>query len=158
MPNYLILTEKPSAAANFVKALGGQTGTFNQFNYKITNLRGHVMTLKDPEEMVADALKPRYKSWLIKHLPWDLADFSWERTYIRQRNFRTGKTESTKQLVDDLKKNPKTAMMPLSSPPTQTRRVKASCWLGKRWMPLNGAVKSCEQTLWMSRLKAFKQR
>ena len=107
MPNYLILTEKPSAAANFVKALGGQTGTFNQFNYKITNLRGHVMTLKEPEAMVADELKSRYKSWLIKHLPWDLADFSWERTYIRQRNFRTGKIESTKQLVDDLKKEAK---------------------------------------------------
>lgn len=108
MPNYLILTEKPSAAANFGKALGGKTGIFNNFTYKITNLRGHVMTLKDPEEMVAEDLKKQYKSWLVKHLPWDLNDFSWERTYIRQRNMRTGKTESTKKLIDDLKKEVKT--------------------------------------------------
>lgn len=107
MSNYLILTEKPSASANFVKALGGKTGIFNDFNYKITNLRGHVMTLKDPEEMVEESLKKQYKSWLVKHLPWRLDDFSWERTYIRQRNLRTGKIESTKKLVDELKKEAK---------------------------------------------------
>lgn len=104
MPNYLILTEKPSAAANFAKALGGKKGVFNDFSYTITNLRGHVMTLKDPEEMVPEALKKQYKSWLVKHLPWNLDDFSWQRTYIRQRNMRTGKTESTKKIIDDLKK------------------------------------------------------
>ncbi|UVW16197.1 DNA topoisomerase [Leuconostoc citreum] len=104
MPNYLILTEKPSAAANFVKALGGKNGQFDTFTYTITNLRGHVMTLKDPEEMVSEDLKKQYKSWLIKHLPWNLNDFNWARTYIRQRNLRTGKVASTKQLVDDLKK------------------------------------------------------
>ena len=107
MSNYLILTEKPSASANFVKALGGKTGIFNDFNYKITNLRGHVMTLKDPEEMVEESLKKQYKSWLVKHLPWRLDDFSWERTYIRQRNLRTGKIESSKKLVDELKKEAK---------------------------------------------------
>lgn len=96
MPKYLILTEKPSAAANFVKALGGQTGRFGTFTYKITHLRGHVMTLKDPEAMVSEDLKKQYKSWQIKYLPWQLSDFSWARTYIRQRNMRTGKIESTK--------------------------------------------------------------
>lgn len=104
MPKYLILTEKPSAAANFVKALGGKNGQFDTFTYTITNLRGHVMTLKDPEKMVSEDLKKQYKSWLIKHLPWNLNDFNWARTYIRQRNLRTGKVASTKQLVDDLKK------------------------------------------------------
>jgi DNA topoisomerase-3 len=107
MTNYLILTEKPSAAANFTKALGGKTGVFNDFTYKIANLRGHVMTLKDPEAMVAEELKKQYKSWLVKHLPWNLSDFSWARTYIRQRNMRTGKVESTKKLIDDLKKESK---------------------------------------------------
>ncbi|WP_188356190.1 DNA topoisomerase [Leuconostoc falkenbergense] len=107
MPNYLILTEKPSAAANFGKALGGKTGSFDNFTYTITNLRGHVMTLKDPEQMVAEDLKKQYKSWLIKHLPWRLEDFSWARTYIKQRNLRTGKIESTKKLIDDLKKESK---------------------------------------------------
>ncbi|QEA59382.1 DNA topoisomerase III [Leuconostoc koreense] len=107
MPNYLILTEKPSAATNFTKALGGKTGNFGDFTYKITHLRGHVMTLKNPEEMVAEDLKKQYKSWLVKHLPWHLEDFSWARTYIRQRNMRTGKIESTKKLIDELKKESK---------------------------------------------------
>ncbi|GMA69517.1 topoisomerase [Leuconostoc litchii] len=107
MSKYLILTEKPSAATNFAKAMGGKTGMFNNFNYKITNLRGHVMTLKDPEEMVVEDLKKQYKSWLVKHLPWNLDDFSWARTYIRQRNMRTGKVESTKKLIDELKKESK---------------------------------------------------
>ena len=49
MANYLIITEKPSAAQNFVKALGGKVGQFEGNNFNITNLRGHVMTLKEPE-------------------------------------------------------------------------------------------------------------
>ena len=39
----LILAEKPSAARNFAKALGGKTGNYAGTEYKITNLRGHVM-------------------------------------------------------------------------------------------------------------------
>lgn len=41
----LILAEKPSAARNFAKALGGKTGSYAGTEYKITNLRGHVMGL-----------------------------------------------------------------------------------------------------------------
>lgn len=100
---YLIITEKPSAAQNFTKALGGKTGHFSDWDYTITNLRGHVMTLKDPEEMVSDDLKTKYKSWHVKHLPWNLDDLNWARTYIRSRNPRTGRSESTKKLVDELK-------------------------------------------------------
>ncbi|QBO36623.1 type IA DNA topoisomerase [Periweissella cryptocerci] len=103
MTKYLIITEKPSAAQNFIKALGGKTGHFSDWDYTITNLRGHVMTLKDPEEMVSDELKTKYKSWHVKHLPWNLADLSWARTYIRNRNPRTGRSESTKKLVDEIK-------------------------------------------------------
>lgn len=104
MKKYLLLTEKPSAAQNFAKALGGLSGNFGDFTYQITNLRGHVMTLKDPEEMVPETLQKQYKSWQIKYLPWRLSDFSWERTYIKSRNLRTGKLESTKKLIDDLRK------------------------------------------------------
>ena len=43
----------------------------------------------------------------MKHLPWNLEDFSWARTYIRQRNIRTGKIESTKKLIGELKKESK---------------------------------------------------
>ena len=103
MANYLIITEKPSAAQNFVKALGGKVGSFEGNNFNITNLRGHVMTLKEPEEMVAPDLQKAYKSWTLKYMPWNLADFKWQRTYIRSRNLRTGKSESSKKLLDELK-------------------------------------------------------
>ena len=103
MANYLIITEKPSAAQNFVKALGGKVGSFEGNNFNITNLRGHVMTLKEPEEMVAPNLQKAYKSWTLKYMPWNLADFKWQRTYIRSRNLRTGKSESSKKLLDELK-------------------------------------------------------
>ena len=39
-----ILTEKPSAARNFAKALGGQTGTYNGENYVIAFARGHLLS------------------------------------------------------------------------------------------------------------------
>ncbi|NLS37793.1 hypothetical protein GHU05_02445 [Fructobacillus tropaeoli] len=45
MTKYLILTEKPNARRNFEKALGELTGHFANFDYKLTNLSGHVMTL-----------------------------------------------------------------------------------------------------------------
>ena len=99
MANYLIITEKPSAAQNFVKALGGKVGSFEGNNFNITNLRGHVMTLKEPEEMVAPDLQKAYKSWTLKYMPWNLADFKWQRTYIRSRNLRTGKSESSKNYL-----------------------------------------------------------
>lgn len=103
MANYLIITEKPSAAQNFVKALGGKVGQFEGNNFNITNLRGHVMTLKEPEEMVPAELQKVYKSWTLKYMPWQISDFKWQRTYVRNRNLRTGKLESTKKIVDDIK-------------------------------------------------------
>ncbi len=63
---YLIITEKPSAAKNFAKALGGQSGHYADFDYTITNLRGHVMQFKEPEEMVPADLSTSYKSWALK--------------------------------------------------------------------------------------------
>lgn len=48
----LILAEKPSAARNFAKALGGKTGNYAGTEYKITNLRGHVMGLLPPDKQV----------------------------------------------------------------------------------------------------------
>jgi len=105
---YLILTEKPSARRNFEKALGGATGTFNGYEFELTNLRGHVMTLKEPEEMVAKELVEQYKTWKMAGLPWDIADFNWQYTYIKSKNPRTNKMESTKQLLDDLKKKAST--------------------------------------------------
>ncbi|CAK1235877.1 DNA topoisomerase IA (TopA) [Fructobacillus fructosus] len=109
MPKYLIITEKPSARKNFEKALGGLTGHLANYDYELTNLRGHVMTLKEPQEQVPSNLKEKYESWQLKDLPWDLKDLAWKHTYLKSWNPRSKKMESTKSLVDDLKKKAATA-------------------------------------------------
>lgn len=109
MPKYLIITEKPSARKNFEKALGGLTGHLANYDYELTNLRGHVMTLKEPQEQVPSNLKEKYESWQLKDLPWDLKALAWKHTYLKSWNPRSKKMESTKSLVDDLKKKAATA-------------------------------------------------
>ena len=86
---YLIITEKPSAAKNFIKALGGQSGEYAGYMYQIVNLHGHMMTFKEPEEMVTEDLRKAYKSWTLKYLPWQLDQMNWQRTYLKQRQPRT---------------------------------------------------------------------
>lgn len=74
-----ILAEKPSAARNFAKALGGQSGTYNGESYVIAFARGHLFELKQPVDQVAPAKRERYASWALKDLPWDSNDFAFER-------------------------------------------------------------------------------
>lgn len=74
-----ILTEKPSAARNFAKALGGMSGNYNGEQYVITNARGHLYEFADPSSQVSSALSSRYKSWDLKNLPWNEKDFQWKR-------------------------------------------------------------------------------
>lgn len=74
-----ILTEKPSAAKNFAKALGGMEGSFNGEDYVIVNSRGHLYGYKMPEFQVSDELSKRYTDWNINLLPWDEKEFSWIR-------------------------------------------------------------------------------
>lgn len=73
----LVLAEKPSAARNFAKALGGATGTFDGTAYRVFPLRGHVLELADPADQVAPPLRDRYANWALGALPWDPADMSW---------------------------------------------------------------------------------
>lgn len=73
-----ILCEKPSAARNFAKALGGMSGTYKGEEYVICALRGHLFELAQPEKQVSAALADKYKSWDLGNLPWDLGDFSWK--------------------------------------------------------------------------------
>lgn len=100
---YLIITEKPSARKNFEKALGGVSGHFLDFDYELTNLRGHVMQLSAPEKQVPSELHDQIADWNLDYLPWDLSAFAWKNTYIKGKNPRTGKVESTKSLIEDLK-------------------------------------------------------
>ena len=75
-----ILCEKPSAARNFAKALGGMEGTFDGQPYRIVSARGHLYEFpSDPDKMVPEAAAARYKSWSIKNLPWDERDLKWTR-------------------------------------------------------------------------------
>lgn len=74
-----ILCEKPSAARNFAKALGGQSGTFNGEQYVIAAARGHLFEFKDPKDMVPTDKSKQYQSWDLKYLPWDEADFDWQK-------------------------------------------------------------------------------
>lgn len=76
----VIVAEKPSAARNFAKALGGAAGTYKGEAYKITNLRGHLLEHKQPEQMVDASRVEHYKSWELDKLPWDFTEFSWEKT------------------------------------------------------------------------------
>lgn len=74
-----ILTEKPSAARNFAKALGGQTGTYNGENYVIAFARGHLFELKQPVDQVDPSKHTQYASWALSDLPWDVNDLAFER-------------------------------------------------------------------------------
>ena len=89
-----ILAEKPSAARNFAKALGGQSGTYNGEDYVIAFARGHLFELKQPVDQVASAKRERYGSWALKDLPWDVTDFAFERE----------KKKDTSKLLADIKK------------------------------------------------------
>ena len=89
-----ILAEKPSAARNFAKALGGQSGTYNGESYVIAFARGHLFELKQPVDQVASAKRERYASWALKDLPWDSNDFAFERE----------KKKDTSKLLADIKK------------------------------------------------------
>ena len=89
-----ILTEKPSAARNFAKALGGQSGTCNGESYVIAFARGHLFELKQPVDQVDPSKRERYASWSLSELPWDPKDFAFERE----------KKKDTSKLLADIKK------------------------------------------------------
>ena len=73
-----ILCEKPSAARNFAKALGGFSGTYNGENFTIVASHGHLYGLDDePGNQVNQSLKARYQNWNLDNLPWNEEDFNW---------------------------------------------------------------------------------
>lgn len=74
-----ILCEKPSAAKNFAKALGGSSGNYNGESYQIVHALGHLFEFAKPDGMVSESKLERYKSWSTANLPWDPNDFSWKR-------------------------------------------------------------------------------
>ena len=79
-----VLCEKPSAARNFAKALGGQSGKFNNESYVIVNALGHLYEFAQPSDMVGEQKVEKYKSWAVNNLPWNAADFNWKR--VKKKN------------------------------------------------------------------------
>lgn len=74
-----ILCEKPSAARNFAKALGGISGTYNGEAYVIANSVGHLYEYDNPDKQVPSDLSEKYRVWDLANLPWDDSIFAWHR-------------------------------------------------------------------------------
>lgn len=94
-----ILTEKPSAAKNFAKALGGAQGNFQGTDYVIVAARGHLCEMVQPEEMVGTDLRDKYKDWALDNLPWDPDEMSFARQRKRDVS-KTGKPLKTSKDAD----------------------------------------------------------
>ncbi|GIC69409.1 DNA topoisomerase [Fructobacillus tropaeoli] len=109
MSKYLIITEKPSARKNFEKALGGKAGHFDQFDYELVSLHGHMLGLAAPENQVPKELSKKYQSWSLDDLPWDISPFQWRNQYTSSYNPKTKKESSTKREVDAIKEKAKIA-------------------------------------------------
>lgn len=102
---YLILNEKPSAMKNFAKALGGQAGQFDGFNYQLVCGHGHLLGLDSPQNQSSDVnFQDKVKYWSdTSTIPWPLADFKWKKTYLPSINFRTKRKTTTKGDVQNIK-------------------------------------------------------
>lgn len=103
---HLILAEKPSAMRHFAKALGGNEGVFNGIPYRLVSAVGHLLTLKEPEDMVADDKKDDYKSWSLEKLPWNPKDIHWAKVPAKSKD-ANGKVSSKKAVIDGIKASSK---------------------------------------------------
>lgn len=101
---YLLLAEKPSAAKNFAKALGGMSGTYDGQPYKIQTLFGHMLEFVEPHEMVGEREKKDFQSWEPGTMPWDVSQLNWKKQAQKSKNMKTGKITSKAGAIADVKK------------------------------------------------------
>lgn len=83
MERLLIIAEKPSAARNFAKALGGSQGTFEGDQYVIVNLFGHILAHETPEKVAYPnhaATVGRFDN--IQNLPWSYTYFDFDKKVV----------------------------------------------------------------------------
>ena len=106
---YLLLAEKPSAANNFAKALGGMTGTFNGQAYRVQTLYGHMLEFAEPHEMVGEREKKDFQSWEPGTMPWDVSQLNWRKVPQKSKNAATGKVSSKAGAIAEVKKAAKDA-------------------------------------------------
>lgn len=101
---YLLLAEKPSAAKNFAKALGGMSGSYNGQAYQVQALYGHMLEFVEPHEMVGDREKKDFQSWEPGTMPWDVSQLNWKKQPQKSKNMKTGKVTSKAGAIADVKK------------------------------------------------------
>lgn len=98
---YLLLAEKPSAAKNFAKALGGMSGTFNGKPYKVQTLYGHMLEFVEPHEMVnGDDAKERFRQWTPEMMPWDPSELTWKKQAQVTTDAKGKKSSKAKAIAD----------------------------------------------------------
>ena len=102
----LIIAEKPSAAKNFAKALGGTSGTFNGDEYTIIPLHGHILENPVPDEVAL----PEYKQIVgkfsqLKGIPWNPSWFDF--------NKKVPKNESNNRTLRDINRYLKQGYIPV---------------------------------------------
>ena len=83
MEKLLIIAEKPSAARNFQKALGGSSGTFEGDPYVVVNLRGHILAHETPEKVAYPNFAQTVGTFgHIENLPWQYTWFDFDKRVI----------------------------------------------------------------------------
>lgn len=97
-----ILCEKPSAAKNYAKALGGYKGSFNNKDFVIVNSVGHIFEFKNPEENVNADLKEKYHSWEMNNLPWNKDDILWQKQLVSDKKDVYSKIKEAMSLADEI--------------------------------------------------------
>lgn len=80
---HLVIAEKPSAARNFAKALGGASGTYDGVQYRICALRGHLLGLLPPDRQVSEDKADEMRKWSLEWLPWNLDGIAWEKGVLK---------------------------------------------------------------------------
>lgn len=94
----LVLTEKPSVAADIAKALGGfeKLGEYYESkDFVITWAVGHILELFAPED-----IDPKFKRWLIQDLPIIPERFSYKPKTGQEKRLEVIKTLSVRKDID----------------------------------------------------------
>lgn len=85
MEKLLIICEKPSAARNFSKALGGIDGSFNGDEYHIVSLLGHVIALPEPKLVAKSGLTDYIGDFIeTKSAPWRFEYFDFDKYVLKE--------------------------------------------------------------------------
>ena len=104
MEKLLIICEKPDAAKSFANALGGRQGIFEDDEYVIVNLYGHIMELGTPAEVAVRAHKETVGDFSnITGIPWDPSYFDFYNKKVKKSDSFDGYIKAYKAVDQYLK-------------------------------------------------------